>query len=67
MNLAELGDEIRRVVADVLQHEFANVILITARLLHVLVVKVVGLSGLKWQNGQNMLLDEKILSTLVVD
>ena len=67
VNLAELGDEVRRVVTDAFQHEFASVIFITACLLLVLVVKVVVLSGLKWQNGQDMLLDEKILSALVVD
>ena len=67
MNLTELGDEVRCIVADAFQHEFASVICITARLLLVLVVEVVVLSGLKWQHAQDMLLDEKILSALVVD
>ena len=67
VNLAELRDEVRCIVADAFQHEFASVICITACLLLVLVVKVIVLSGLKRQHGQDMLLDEKILSALVVD
>ena len=67
VNLTELGDEVRCIIADALQHEFASVICITARLLLVLVVEVVVLSSLKWQHAQDMLLDEKILSALVVD